>query len=165
MPLPQRVTVEDPGATAVNLNAITSGVDEVTIEKPGPQQQQQLPQRKLAGAEMGSGSGPAAAAGDSGQAAPTFNVTHQGALAGAQEISGTVMTAKIIIRRPRQMKMPKRKNVKNRSSQITARHLVHRSTAAPFCGLVFGHRWLVLPQVWVWCCVCCWQWSRITSIP
>ena len=38
MPLPQRVAVDDPGATAVNLNAITSGVgaDEVTIEKPGP---------------------------------------------------------------------------------------------------------------------------------
>lgn len=36
MPLPQRVTIDDPGATAVNLNAVTAGLDEVTIEKPGP---------------------------------------------------------------------------------------------------------------------------------
>lgn len=36
MPLPRRVTIDDPGATAVNLNAITAGLDEVTIEKPGP---------------------------------------------------------------------------------------------------------------------------------
>lgn len=36
MPLPQQVSIDDPGATAVNLQAVTAGLDEVTIEKPGP---------------------------------------------------------------------------------------------------------------------------------
>jgi membrane peptidoglycan carboxypeptidase len=85
MPLPQRVTVDDPGATAVNLNAVTAGGDEVTIEKPGPRGDagsQESGAGQQAGSEQVSAVSPGQNEGDASGA----NMTQEGALANAYQI-------------------------------------------------------------------------------